>query len=56
MHGLGNMNFVAMDLVEVAPIYDIGEITALAGATLMLDFLCLRAADMEPVKQPDKAG
>ena len=39
-----------LDLVEVAPIYDIGEITALAGATLMLDFLCSRAADMEPVK------
>jgi agmatinase len=56
MRGMGNMNFVAMDLVEVAPIYDIGEITALAGATLMLDFLCSRAADMEPVEQPDKDG
>lgn len=56
LQGLGAMDFVAMDLVEVAPIYDIGEITALAAATLMLDFLCLRAAKMEPVERPDKAG
>ena len=56
LQGLGVMDFVAMDLVEVAPIYDIGEITALAAATLMLDFLCLRAAKMEPVERPDKAG
>lgn len=56
IQGLGAMDFVAMDLVEVAPIYDIGEITALAAATLMLDFLCLRAAKLEPVEQPDKAG
>ena len=32
-----------MDLVEVAPAYDVGEITALAGATLALDMLCLYA-------------
>ena len=49
MVGLGKMNFVAMDLVEVAPIYDVGEITSLAAATLALDFLCLRAAGLEPV-------
>ena len=49
MIGLGNIEFVAMDLVEVAPIYDVGEITALAAATLALDFLCLRAAGREPV-------
>ena len=44
LRGLGDIDFVAMDLVEVAPIYDIGEITALAGATLALEYLCLRAA------------
>ena len=32
-----------LDLVEVAPAYDVGEITALAGATLAYEFLCLYA-------------
>ncbi len=44
VRGLGGIDFVGMDLVEVAPAYDVGEITALAGATLMLDYLCLLAA------------
>ena len=44
--GLGDIDFVAMDLVEVAPVYDISEITSLAAATLCLDYLCLRAAKM----------
>ena len=30
-----------MDLVEVAPAYDAAEITALAGATLAWEYLCL---------------
>ncbi len=34
-----------MDVVEVAPAYDVGEITALAGATLAAEFLCLYAAN-----------
>ena len=37
------INFVGMDLVEVAPPYDHAEITALAGASLLLDYFCLRA-------------
>ena len=55
MIGLGNIDFVGMDLVEVAPIYDVGEITSLAAATIATDFLCLRAAGMKPVRQPEKA-
>ncbi len=43
LKGLAGINLVGMDLVEVAPAYDIGEITALAGATLALEFLCLYA-------------
>jgi agmatinase len=31
--------------VEVAPAYDVGEITALAGASLASEFLCLYAAN-----------
>jgi agmatinase len=40
---LKDVNFVGMDLVEVSPPYDHAEITALAGATIILDYLCLRA-------------
>ena len=45
IRGLSGINLVGMDLVEVAPAYDVGEITALAGATLALEFLCLYAAN-----------
>lgn len=51
LRGLVDVDFVGMDLVEVAPMYDVGDITALAGATLALDYLCLRAA-----KRADRAG
>ena len=40
---LGPIHFVGMDLVEVAPPYDHAEITALAGASLLLDYFCLYA-------------
>jgi guanidinopropionase len=30
-----------MDLVEVCPAYDVAEITALAGATMAWEYLCL---------------
>jgi agmatinase len=40
---LRSVHFVGMDLVEVSPLYDQAEITALAGATLVLEYLCLRA-------------
>lgn len=48
---LDGIAFVGMDLVEVAPAYDIAEITALAGASLLLQYLSLRARDL-----PDKTG
>lgn len=41
---LGGIDFIGMDLVEVAPAYDTAEITALAGATLIWEYLCLREA------------
>ncbi len=44
LRGLVGVNFVGMDLVEVAPAYDISEITALAGATIVAEYICLRAA------------
>jgi agmatinase len=41
IRGLVPINFISMDLVEVAPAYDVGDITSLAGASIMLDFICL---------------
>lgn len=43
VRGLGSLNSVGMDLVEVAPAYDVAENTALLGATLVHDYLCLLA-------------
>jgi agmatinase len=43
LRGLTGINLVGMDLVEVAPAYDVGDITALAGATLAMEFINLYA-------------
>ncbi|MEW6983809.1 agmatinase [Colwelliaceae bacterium 6471] len=43
IRGLEGINIIGMDQVEVSPSYDVGEITALAGAALALDMLCLFA-------------
>jgi agmatinase len=40
---LAGINVVGMDVVEVAPAYDVGEITALAGATIAMELVCLYA-------------
>lgn len=44
LRGLGGLNLVGMDVVEVAPAYDHADITALAAATLGLEFMYLKAA------------
>jgi agmatinase len=41
---LGALRFVGMDIVEVAPAYDVAEITALAAATIAWEYLALRNA------------
>ncbi|MGD9739257.1 MAG: agmatinase [Bauldia sp.] len=38
---LGDLAFVGMDVVEVAPAYDVAEITALAAATMAWEYLAL---------------
>jgi agmatinase len=38
---LVKLPFIGMDVVEVAPAYDVAEITALAGATMAWEYLCL---------------
>jgi len=41
MRRLHGLRFIGMDLVEVCPAYDVAEITALAGATMVWEYLCL---------------
>ncbi len=41
LRGLAGINVVGMDVVEVAPAYDVGEITALAAAHLAMEMLYL---------------
>lgn len=51
IRGMGDFNIVGMDVVEVAPSYDISEVTALAAATIMHDFICVQAVKRGAVKQ-----
>ena len=37
---IGGLDFRGMDVVEVAPPFDVAEITALAAATLAWEYLC----------------
>ena len=43
---LGGLGFVGMDVVEVAPAYDVAEITALAAATIVWEYLALLAPQL----------
>jgi agmatinase len=44
LRAMQGLRVVGADVVEVAPAYDVSEITALAGATVALEALCLMAA------------
>ena len=46
IRGLGDIDWVGMDIVEVAPAYDHAEITAIAAATIAHDWLALLAAKL----------
>lgn len=46
IRGLGGLDIVGMDLVEVAPAYDHAEITSLAAAHLIHDYLCMKASPL----------
>jgi hypothetical protein len=43
LRGLAGLRFRGMDVVEVAPPYDVAEITALAAATMAWEYLSLLA-------------
>lgn len=48
IRGLYGVNLIGMDIVEVAPVYDVGEITSLVGAALAWEMINLYA------NRPDK--
>lgn len=48
LRGLKGLNIIGGDLVEVSPPYDPMGITALAGATIMFEILCLAAESLAP--------
>ena len=50
---LGSLHFVGMDLVEMAPPYDVAEITALAAATIVWEYLALTGASLLRSRPPD---
>ena len=52
MRGLGGLDLVGMDMVEVSPPFDQAEITALAAAHIAHDWLCLLAAKAGAVAHP----
>lgn len=41
LRALRGLHFIGMDAVEVAPPYDVAEITALAAATMAWEYICL---------------
>ncbi|MGB1236684.1 MAG: agmatinase [Pseudomonadales bacterium] len=47
LRALAGVNVVGMDVVEVSPSYDVGQITSLAAATVALNLLCLFAANKQ---------
>ena len=46
VRGLHDIAFVGMDMVVVAPDYDISQITALAACHIIHDYVCLRANNL----------
>jgi len=49
LRGLESLSWIGMDVVEVAPVHDPGHITALAAATLAMEYLCMKAAALAPI-------
>lgn len=45
IRGLKGLNFVGMDIVEVAPIYDVAQITSLLAANIIFEFLSILAVN-----------
>ena len=52
VRGFRGLNYVGADMVEVSPPFDVGGLTALTGATIMFELLCVLA---ESVAKPDNS-
>ena len=46
VRSLAGVDIVGADVVEVSPPFDVGGMTALAGATMMFELLCVMAANL----------
>ncbi|MBT5799414.1 agmatinase [Alphaproteobacteria bacterium] len=46
IRGLAPLNMIGLDLVEVSPPFDHAEITAIAAATIIHDWICVRASQV----------
>ena len=46
VRGLAGLNIIGADVVEVSPPFDIGGLTALTGATVLFELLCVIAAGL----------
>ena len=53
LEGIADLNIVGFDVVEVSPPFDHANITALAGATIALQFLYMRASRMKNQETSD---
>ncbi len=53
---LQGLDLIGMDLVEVAPEYDVGECTSLAGASILYQMLHVLAQDRPVMIEPDGEG
>ena len=52
VRGIGALNLIGMDVVEVAPAYDVSEVTAITAATIAHDLLCLLAEQKGAKRNP----
>ncbi|KAJ6541802.1 Arginase/deacetylase [Mycena capillaripes] len=55
IRGLAGLNFVGADLVEVSPAYDVAEVTAIAAADLIHDFLSMFLLEEPPISRTRRA-
>ena len=51
IRNLTGIRYAGMDIVEVSPAYDVGQVTALAAATIAADLLCVLAYDRGPLEE-----
>ena len=49
---LVGMDIIGADMVEVSPPYDVGGLTAINGATIMFELLCVMAGKREAASTP----